>query len=268
MPLKLVAVDLDGTLLTREGKPAPQGLEMLRTVSRSGIRVVFATARRYLPSDELYSQLGFPDPLICWDGGEIYHSFQRQIWQRNPIPLDVARLILEFADREHLEITVGYSERLYWKQRPDQSGPPPSGITVTESYTETLDDAPLRLLTGDSRSIMSLSEFCTHLPVGSCRVQSYVGSDGRIQSLGIFSSEADKGKELAFVCSGLGISLSEVMAIGDNLSDQPMLVAVGVSVAVGNACEELKVIADVIAPSNDDEGVAWALRQHFEVDTP
>jgi len=186
MSIQLVAVDLDGTLLKSDGIPAPRGIRALRAINRTGVRVVVATARRFLASDETsYAEFGFPDPLICWDGGEIYRSYKRQLWQRNPIPLDVACSILEFSDREQLEISVGYSTVVYWKRRSGQDTEPPPGVAFTENYRETLDDAPLRLLTAESRTIEALREFCTQLSPGSCRVQPYVNSEGEVSSLGI-----------------------------------------------------------------------------------
>jgi len=80
-----------------------------------------------------------------------------------------------------------------------------------------------------------------------------------LHSLGIFAWGSDKGSALAFVLAKLGISTHQVMAIGDNRNDLPMFDLAEVKVAMGNATDEIKQAATIIAPSNEDEGVAWVL---------
>ena len=183
MEIRLIAVDLDGTLFTTEGTPAPGGLEALKRANRHGVKVVVVTARRYLTIDTTYRDLGFPDPLICWDGAEIYKSYDRETWHTWAIPWAPAGEILSFADEEGLELSVGYSSTLYFKRRVGQDGEPPPGVKFTISYLETLkDELPLRLLTDDARALDALSDFCSGLPKGSCRVQKYFDSNGLVIS--------------------------------------------------------------------------------------
>mgnify|MGYP001107470574 FL=1 len=89
----------------------------------------------------------------------------------------------------------------------------------------------------------------------------YYGPDGRITSLGVFAPGANKGDALDLVLHRLGITRRHVMVIGDNVNDIPMFTRAQISIAMGNAPEQVKQMATVIAPSNDDEGVAWALKE-------
>ena len=79
--------------------------------------------------------------------------------------------------------------------------------------------------------------------------------------LGIFGLEANKGNALGLVMQRLGVSQSEVMAIGDDINDLPMFSPARIKIAMGNAQPQLKEQATAIAPSNDEEGVAWALKE-------
>ena len=76
-----------------------------------------------------------------------------------------------------------------------------------------------------------------------------------------FPVSADKGTALRFVAKKLEIPLEQVLAIGDNPNDVPMFEAAGVSVAMGNAPLQVREAATTVGPSNDDEGVAWAIRK-------
>ena len=82
-----------------------------------------------------------------------------------------------------------------------------------------------------------------------------------IRCVCIFPVRADKGTALRLVAGKLDIPLGQVLAIGDNPNDMPMFAAAGTSVAMGNAPPEVKDSATVVGPTNDDEGVAWAVRR-------
>ena len=106
-----------------------------------------------------------------------------------------------------------------------------------------------------------LPEFCSTLPERSCRVQAYVDPRGQVKSLGIYSAETSKGKALKLVCETLGIAPEDVVAIGDNLADMPMLDFAGIGITMGNAPEGMRNKAEYIVPTNDEKGVRWAVEK-------
>src|SRR5262249_52546314 len=79
--------------------------------------------------------------------------------------------------------------------------------------------------------------------------------------LEVTRAEASKGDAVKRLASHLGIALERILAIGDSHHDLSMLAVVGTAVAMGNAAEEGKAAADMVAPSNDEEGVSWVLRE-------
>jgi hydroxymethylpyrimidine pyrophosphatase-like HAD family hydrolase len=116
MPVRLVAVDLDGTLYTSEGVAACGSLEALRRVNQEGIRIVIATARRYLRTDTTYSELGFLDPLICWDGGQIYESYEGELWDSWAIPdpaVDVRTAYADYVTQQVMSPIMGICGHIY-----------------------------------------------------------------------------------------------------------------------------------------------------------
>jgi hydroxymethylpyrimidine pyrophosphatase-like HAD family hydrolase len=92
-----------------------------------------------------------------------------------------------------------------------------------------------------------------------CHTETYSDAAGAARELGIFARQADKGTALAFMLARLAVNREQVLVIGDNLNDLPMFPYARVSVAMGNAPEAVKQQASMIAPRNDEEGVAWVL---------
>jgi hypothetical protein len=80
--------------------------------------------------------------------------------------------------------------------------------------------------------------------------------------LNIVHAAADKGRALAMVCEHLDVPLAEAMAIGDAAPDLEMMRVAGVSMAMGNAPPEVQAQVDVVGPGNQDDGVAWAIREY------
>ena len=108
-------------------------------------------------------------------------------------------------------------------------------------------------------AIEGIRALCRSTFAGRCRTETYFNPDGTVHSMGVYAPGADKGTALALVQERLGVEKEQTMVIGDNRSDLAMFAYAGVCVAMGNALEEVKRQASLLAPSNDDEGVAWAL---------
>jgi hydroxymethylpyrimidine pyrophosphatase-like HAD family hydrolase len=79
--------------------------------------------------------------------------------------------------------------------------------------------------------------------------------------LNIVHGDADKGRALTLVCEHVGVPIAESMAIGDAAPDLEMMRVAGVSMAMGNAPADIKAQVDVVGPSNEEDGVAWAIRE-------
>jgi hydroxymethylpyrimidine pyrophosphatase-like HAD family hydrolase len=120
---------------------------------------------------------------------------------------------------------------------------------------------PVRILAFQADAIAGLAGLCAVQLHADCRVDIFYSPDGSPESLGIFPAGADKGSALRLVLDRLGIPACESLAIGDNFVDLPMFSVAGISVAMGNAAPEVKRRASAVAPSNDQEGVAWAINK-------
>lgn len=272
--IRLISVDLDGTLLRGDKTPAPEGLRQLQAARRAGVRIVINTTRNVGGVRSLCAEWGFSDPMICTNGAQIYGSPEGPAWISYTIPMVVAAAVARLADRNGWEVSTSVGYRSYFRQRPGQAiGPVKHSssigmeevqglpqLTIVPTNEAALIAEPVRMLLHQPEAIAVVQELAAQFPQ-DCRVERYYKPDGRLHSLCILPCKADKGRALRYVAKKLEIPLDEVLAIGDNPNDMPMFAAAGVSVAMGNAPPEVRAVATVVGPSSDGEGVAWAVRK-------
>jgi len=262
MKISLIAVDLDGTLLIGKKTLAPQGARMLQCAANQGVRVVLATAREPLSTRVYCEQLGLQDPVICMCGAQVLESPDGPMWHSAVIPRDAALAIADYADRSGWELLTTVGTMTYMKRRPGQQvGQVNPNRTILETNAAGITAAPVRIMAFDPEAVAGLSEFCRSQISDACRMDLFYSQDGRPESLAIFPAGSDKGTALQFVLDRLGIPNREVMAIGDNPVDLPMFDLAYLSVAMGNAPPKVIRRAAVVAPSNEQEGVAWAVAE-------
>lgn len=274
-PIRLISVDLDGTLFRSDGMPAPEGIRQLQAAARRGVQVVFNTTRNAGGVSGLCAQLGLSAPMICTNGAQIFASPAGPIWASYTIPLEVARAIAQLADSRGWEVCTSVGARTYFRQRPgqplgpvarrsaagaeDRQGPPRQ--VIVPNNEDALTAEPIRMLLHEPEAIAAAKKLAAQLSQ-ECRTETYYKPDGRLHSLCILPVDADKGTALKLVAGKLEIPLAQVLAVGDNPNDVPMFAAAGASVAMGNAPPHVRAAATVVGPSNDEEGVAWAVLQY------
>jgi hypothetical protein len=192
----------------------------------------------------------------------VWGSPDGPVWAYHAIPREVALAIARLADRCNWELGTTVGSTTYWRQRSGQAlGPIDARTTVVASNSDAMVGDPVRILTWHPEAITGVQSLCQSEFVHACYTEIYYGPDGGMRSLGVFALEADKGTALALVLDRVGVKPEQAVAIGDNFNDLPMFARVGISVAMSNAPDEVKERATMVAPSNDEEGVAWALKR-------
>lgn len=259
---KLIAVDLDGTLLTSDSKLAFQGAQLLKAAAQNGMHVVLASARFPASVRSFCHLLEVNDPMICMNGAEVYASPEGPVLKSLSFPKKIGLEIASLADINGWEISTTVGSINYYRQRPGQAlGSLSDGRIVVANCTDAITTNPSRILTHDPEAIEAIRALIESKYSDSCCIDLHHNEDGSIFSLGIFPKGANKGDALDLILHRLRIDQSDVIAIGDNVNDIPMFERAQISVAMSNATARVKQMATIVAPSNDDEGVAWALRE-------
>lgn len=262
MAYRLVALDVDGTLLAR-GKPLSVRVrEAVAAAQRTGCRVTLASGRMYPLLAELVEALEIATPVICYGGAQVVDPRRRQTIYQRTVPLELAREVIRIArDRE---LT-------------------PRAYVGDEVFVERIDPAAYNfesLLRVRARAVGDLLGFLTagptHLAIDAppeqtralvVEMRQHFGDRLNVTTghplLTEFSlPEVHKGSAFGWLADKLGIPRAETLAIGDDWNDLPLLRAAGLGLAVANAQPELLAVADAVVPSVDADGVAVALERY------
>ncbi len=263
--LRLVACDLDGTLLHSDGTVTDRTRTVLTAVEDLGVTVVFVTGRPIRWMDDLWQHVGGHGLAVCSNGGIVYDVHEHAVRRARTIPVatglevgDVLRAAIPgttFA----IERTDGFAKEPSFMPRM----PPPPDL-AQGPLEEILDDRAVKLLArheeiGPEHFWEQVESLVGHL------VTTTWSSAGALVEMS--AAGVTKASTLALVCEERGIAADEVVAFGDMPNDLPMLEWAGTSYAMANAHASVRELAQHVAPRNDDDGVAQILAKLFAVGT-
>jgi Cof subfamily protein (haloacid dehalogenase superfamily) len=258
-----VACDLDRTLIAEDGVLRPRTKTAIAATRAAEIHVVLVTGRMFRSIRPYALEAGIDDPVVCYQGAVVAEPVSGRWLRHEPIPLELAREAIaalsdegfgmncyvgdelyvaeitaearRYADFQHLELhPVG--DLLHWLDEP------PTKLVVIDD-PDVLDGLKQRLLARfDGRLYISKS-----LPY----------------FLELASPDVTKAAGLDFLSEQLGFTREQTVAFGDGENDIELVDWAGYGVAVENAHERVKEVADLVCPSVDDEGVAQVLEAYL-----
>lgn len=270
MSIKLVAVDIDGTLLRSDQTVSAKTKQAVTRALAAGIQICISTGRTLLECREILAE--FPQiRYISYSGGAIVRDLQtgETIYDACLTPRQ-ALAIYERLKPYHkffCYFTGGgvYYPSAVWRY---ETAYKPEWVAHIRRFYTPVDDFAALLKQNDK----PVEKLFLIFPDQAERdrawdavpaPQLYVTASSP-DNLEISAAQANKGASLDALRRHLGLSQAQTMAIGDSENDLRMLGYAAVAVVMANADKELKKIAAVIAPSNDEDGVAWTLDQVVE----
>jgi hydroxymethylpyrimidine pyrophosphatase-like HAD family hydrolase len=210
---------------------------------------------------DVCSELGIDDPVICTNGARVYGTPNGPLWCEHAIPMELATEMASIADGNGWEMSTTVGEDTFLKRRPGQdAGRLRDHVYLVEQNADGISNAPIRIIYWQPDAVEFFSRFCAN--ERRCRSDTIYRPTGQIHTLCVFGAHADKGEGLRLVLDRLAIAPAQTLAIGDNTNDVSMFDVAGISIAMGNAVAAVQNHADAVAPSNDDEGVAWAFQKY------
>jgi hypothetical protein len=262
---KLLVVDIDGTLLGRDGSISVDNREALAKVRDLGIAVSLSTGRAVQACLPIINQLSLDGYHIFFDGA-LVSNLGEEVYSK-PLDKGVVKEAVEFVQRNdiYLELysTTHYFiewenwateiHRQYFKLEPrvvdftdlwDRERIIKGGL-ITRSAEEMAKARSFRL------------QFDRSLHFSIARTPAFPG----VEFTNVLAPEVSKGKALEALASHLGVSLGEVMAVGDGTNDIPLLSLAGLAIAMGNAPGEVKAVAHYVTLDVDRNGLAAAIKK-------
>ncbi len=262
MPVKLLAMDLDGTLIADRRTLPPRTRAAIRAAVAQGVHVTLATGRAYEVTHPFVEALELTTPTICYQGALIYHGRTGQTLHQESFALPLAHRLIYLARARRLALHLHFGGNGFYTD----AATPLSRRTFGEVNASVIEVADLKQVT----TTPPIKGMLVHQPdqVEAVVAQLQAELDGRLsvfrsqaELVEITSPSASKGRALAWLADYYGLPPSEVMAIGDHDNDIDMLAWAGLGVAMGNATAGAKAAANVIAPPVTEEGVVWAIEQ-------
>jgi Cof subfamily protein (haloacid dehalogenase superfamily) len=284
--MKLIAIDMDGTLVNKQLKVTKENSKIISQAVKDGHHVVIATGRSYDEARHTLEDAELHLPLICVNGAEI-RSAEWEILSSTPLEFSQYEEIKRILDKEDIYYELYTSKGTYTDNR-EKAYEVMKDIVITSNPEATDDDvqkAALRRfrlglvsVVGDFEKLLDQNDIEVYkflaFSSDTARLQrafqhlqavdDLAVSSSADNNLEITNSEAQKGVALKRFAEIKGIPLENTMAIGDNYNDVSMLEIAGFPVAMGNAVDEIKEMASFVTKENDESGVAFAIQKFLE----
>lgn len=250
---KVIATDLDGTLLRSDGALSARTEHVLRHAAGVGMRVIFVTARPPRWVDHFAHLVGTDGIILCANGAFVYDVRAGQIVEEHTIPEDVLLPVLEELRDALPGVTFGMERVDGLVLEPEFASEYAPPGTRRGRAEDMLDRMPGKLLARCPDVAPEVFHDRVEAVLGDRLRVSFSGAIGLAE---IGAPEVTKAAALARWTTGRGYHAAHVWAFGDMPNDLPMLRWAGAGVAVANAHRQVLAEADFMCPSNDEDGVA------------
>lgn len=265
--IKIVSIDIDGTLLNDQHKITPEVKLAIQQAAAKGVKIVITTGRPLPGVRDILAELnllGDDQYVITYNGGLLQTTNGNKTLFNQPLSLDRFRDINAFMTEQQIYVQVETKDAAYtthhkihtWASHENSLVKLPLFIVDTESQLEHVKFIKA-IANAESDELDAVQAI---IPEKISETVNVIRSTAN--NLEFIDQRASKGNALLALAELLSVDPSETMAIGDQENDRSMLEAAGVSVAMGNAIPSIKAIADFETGTNNDSGVAHALKKY------
>ena len=265
LAVRLVATDLDGTLLRRDGTISPRTVALLKRINAEGTHVALVTGRPVRWLSSVYEQLHAPLPSVCANGAIVYDPIDDRILRTDPLGSDLLGEVCRKLRAEVPDVTFAVEvsdsrEMRYEKSYPIYPDADPAYVKMVDALDDLCAVPATKLIARvdgvDSAGFAATVSRC----VAGLVEATHSSSSAFVE---ISAAGVTKAAGLAWLCERLGVRAEQVVAFGDMPNDVPLLSWAGRAVAVANAHPAVREVADDVTLSNEEDGVAAYLERLF-----
>jgi Cof subfamily protein (haloacid dehalogenase superfamily) len=264
----VIALDLDGTLLTDELRTTPRSRAAIRMARERGAAVLLASARPPRSMRRYHRELELETPLVAYNGALVWDAAAGAPLFHQPLVPDAARALVAFLRERDpaLNISLECGDRWYIDDLTEEvrraieryGWDPPHAVACLEQVLAEEVEAISKVLFRGSHEMAT--ELMAALPPDLAgRLQITTSGEWFCE---VMAAGATKAAAIEWAAGTLGRGPGDVLAIGDSPNDIPMLEAAALGVAMGNAAPMVRAAANVITASNNEEGVALAIERY------
>ncbi|RTE08835.1 Cof-type HAD-IIB family hydrolase [Paenibacillus whitsoniae] len=239
---RLIALDMDGTLLDEDKKISAENKAAIRQATEEGFIVMMSTGRGVISALPFVRELGLNSPMVMVNGSEVWSSPDKLL-QRTHMDIAIVEKLHQLALEQDCWWWAYSEEGVFNREKEElnlreQKWLKFGFFTENEAKLERIRDIVTRW---DNTEI----------------------TNSHPANLEMNPKGVSKASGIAAVCKLLGISMSEVIAVGDSENDMAMIREAGLGVAMGNAQERVKAMADFVTKTNEESGVAHVIREYM-----
>ncbi len=264
MTSRVIALDLDGTLLTPKKTLLPATIEALTRAKAAGHQPIIVTGRHHVAIHPFYQALALETPAICCNGTYLYDYHAKKVLTADPLPVALALQLIEMLNSHQVHGLMYVDDAMLYER-------PTGHVVRTSDWAQTLPAAQrptfrqVSSLAGAAEEVEAIWKFAlTDEDTGKLQrfaqqVEDKLGLECEWSwhdQVDIARSGNSKGKRLAEWVASQGLSMNDVVAFGDNYNDISMLEAAGIGVAMGNADDAIKARANVVIGDNTTDSLA------------
>lgn len=262
MDYRLVAIDIDGTLLTPELEISDATVKVIRKAIENGVVITLSTGRMYLAALSFAEMLQLDVPLITCNGALTKCSVTGKVYDTKTIPAEYCSEILQYCRANRISTSIYNNDEIFIEKGSanyeiheymDKSEP-----QVVEDLSRVLDGSIIKLLiNSNEKKALEYHTNALYDKYGD-KLNFYFSLPYFVEIVNI---SANKRNALESLAEQLDIKREEIIAIGDNYNDMDMIQYAGLGVAMGNAPQYLKEQADFVTRSNDEDGVMYVIEK-------
>ncbi|EDS6428771.1 pyridoxal phosphatase [Salmonella enterica subsp. enterica] len=271
MTARVIALDLDGTLLTPHKTLLPSSLDALSRAKEAGFQLIIVTGRHHVAIHPFYQALALETPAICCNGTYLYDYQAKTVLDADPMPVDKALQLIDLLDEHQIHGLMYVDDAMLYEHptghvvrtsRWAQTLPPeqrPTFTQVSSLAQAARDVSAVWKFALTDEDIPRLQRFGQHVEQALGLECEWSWHD----QVDIARKGNSKGKRLTQWIEAQGGSMKNVIAFGDNYNDISMLEAAGTGVAMSNADEAVKARADVVIGDNTTDSIAKFIYTHL-----
>ena len=284
--MKLIATDLDGTLLNKSHVVSIENEKVLKRALDKGVNITIASGRNYGDIKSISDRMGIKPYIISSNGGSIYDKEGNKLKSTyidkelgNKLIGDLIKdgLFLEIATEDRVFVQRGWEDILHKEFAVLKDGidlkeeeyksymkaiKGMNGLKEVDDIMKTIKDIDICLISVCSIDIERLKKIKNEIEKDSSLSCPFSGKF----NFEIINKKCTKGDALEFLSNHIGIDMKDIMAIGDNFNDETMIKRAGIGVAMGNADDRIKNTSDFVTKDNGEDGVAYAINKFLDAE--
>lgn len=263
MAIRLLAVDLDDTLLNEKSEVSEANKRAIQEAVARGVIVTIATGRMFESAQKIAKEIGLDVPLIAYNGALVESAISEEVLMKTCVDEDAAAAVLAMFREKDWYIQLYRNDTLYVDTATDDTRDyerrvKTKAVEIGDELYQNPRDILKMLAVNDADKLDYVEEVVQTTFRGKV-----FAPRSRPRLLEIVNATVNKGEALRFVAEKFGVKQEEVMAIGDSNNDVAMLEYAGLGVAMGNASPRVKEVAQVVTANNEEDGVAKAIEQYI-----